>query len=156
VSEDISAMIGPAMYDAFSAPYHACIFERSGCGRLHNCGPDPCHEAYVAHPYSPRAFDLASSYSGSDLPALKRSFRKKAFIYLSVDDGQASPVEWYAGIAEFMAPDVPVVPVVAVPLADGPEEVCQTMMPVAEEYATRLDRGWDTACPAGTWPRAVA
>ena len=148
VSDDISAMVSPKVYAEFSAPYHARIFEQFGCGGLHNCGPNPCHEAYVANPYSPRAIDLADTYSHSDLPAFKRAFRKKAFVYLFFDDAEADPVDWYAGIMELMAPDVLVVPVVTVPLADGPEEMCQAMMPIADEYARRLDWGWETARPA--------
>jgi uroporphyrinogen-III decarboxylase len=147
VSDDISALYGPKMYAEFSAPYHARIFERFGCGGLHNCGPNPCHEAYVAHAHSPRAIDLAGTYSYGDLPALKRSLRKKAFIYLFFDDAQADPVQWYAGIMAMMAPDVLVVPAVTVGLGDGPEEVCRRMMPVAEEYARRMDWGWETECP---------
>jgi hypothetical protein len=147
VSDDISAMIGPAMYDEFCAPYHARIFERFGCGGLHNCGPNPCHEAYVAHTYAPRAIDLAGTYSYEDLPALKQSFRGKAFVYLFFDDVDADPAEWYAEIMRLMAPDVLVVPVVTVPVGDDPEALCRRMVPIAEEYARRMDWGWVTACP---------
>jgi hypothetical protein len=137
-------MIGPDMYAEFSAPYHARIFERFGCGGLHNCGPNPCHAAYVAHAYSPRAIDLSATYCASDLPTLRQSWKKKAFIYLSLDDGAVDPVEWYAGIMELMAPDVLVVPVVTVAQADRPEETCGAMLPIAEEYARRMDWGWET------------
>ena len=47
-SDDICANFGPATYAEFSAPYHARIFEEFGRGGLHNCGPNPCHAAYVA------------------------------------------------------------------------------------------------------------
>ena len=82
VSDDISAGFSPEIYAEFSAPYHARIFEEFGAGGLHNCGPNPCHAAYVAHPTSPRSLDLSDQFSHVDLPKFKGSLRRKAFIYL--------------------------------------------------------------------------
>ena len=147
VSDDISAGFGPDIYAEFSAPYHARIFQEFGAGGLHNCGPNPCHAAYVAHPLSPRSLDLSDRYSHADLPKFKTSLRRKAFIYLSWT-GPKPPVDWYREVMELMAPDVIVVPVVGLAPADHPDEVCRTLQQVAAEYAQRMDWGWDSTQPA--------
>lgn len=146
VSDDISANFGPEIYNEFSAPYHAMIFNEFGAGGLHNCGPNPCHEAYVSHPLSPRSLDLADDYSHADLVKFKQSLRKKSFIYLYYTEKQPaiyrSPVEWYREIMELMAPDVIVVPEITLGPQENPEELCQALRPIAEEYARRIDWGW--------------
>ena len=142
VSDDMCAQYGPEMFNAFSAPYNARIFREFGAGGLHNCGPNPCHEAYVAGEWSPRSFDLSATYSGDDLPNLKRSLKKKSFIYLIWDTGQ-SPVEWYRTVMESMAPDVIVVPVVALRPEDDPEEISRQLRGIATEYAKCMAWGWE-------------
>lgn len=142
VSDDISAGFSPAIYAEFSAPCHARIFKEFGAGGLHNCGPNPCHAAYVAHPCSPRSLDLSDPYSHGDLPKFKQSLRHKAFIYLFHAGGQ-SPVDWYREIMELMSPDVMVVPVVQLKPQDHPNEVCLELQEIAAEYARRMDFGWD-------------
>jgi hypothetical protein len=142
VSDDVSAGFSPAIYAEFSAPYHARIFKEFGAGGLHNCGPNPCHAAYVAHPLSPRSLDLSDTYSHNDLPKFKRSLRHKAFIYLFYAGG-TPVVEWYREIMELMAPDVIVVPVFTLNLQDEPEALCNDLRPIATEYARRMDWGWD-------------
>lgn len=141
VSDDISANFSPQIYAEFSAPYHARIFAEFGAGGLHNCGPNPCHAAYVAHPLSPRSLDLSDAYSHADLPKFKQSLRHKAFIYLFYDCGQP-PVDWYREIMERMAPDVIVVPEFTLRPQDQPEELCRKLRPIAVEYARRMDWGW--------------
>jgi uroporphyrinogen-III decarboxylase len=140
VSDDISANFGPEIYAEFSAPYHARIFKEFGPGGLHNCGPNPCHAAYVAHELSPRTVDLSDAYSHDDLPMFKKSFKQKAFIYLYWA-GRREPVEWFREIMELMAPDVIVVPVFYLGSNDA-EEVCRKLRPIAEEYAQRMEWGW--------------
>jgi hypothetical protein len=142
VSDDISANFGPPIYAEFSAPYHARIFREFGCGGLHNCGPNPCHAAYVAHEYSPRNLDLADTYSHSDLPKFKVSLKRKAFIYLGWD-GSGDPVAWYRELIETLAPDVIVVPLWVLKPEDHPEELCQQLRPLAQEYARRMEWGWE-------------
>jgi uroporphyrinogen-III decarboxylase len=142
VSDDISAGFGADIYTEFSAPYHALIFQEFGAGGLHNCGPNPCHAAYVAHPFSPRSLDLSDQYSHRDLPKFKQSLRRKAFIYLFYNGGK-TPVEWYREIMELMAPDVIVVPVFQVGPQDEPDELCRNLQIIASEYAMRMDWGWE-------------
>jgi hypothetical protein len=72
---------------------------------------------------------------------MKDSLKHKAFIILNWD-GRADPVTWYREIMELMAPDVIVVPTVHVTLANGPEDICRQLRPIAEEYARRMDWGW--------------
>lgn len=140
VSDDISAGFGPDIYAEFSAPYHARIFQEFGAGGLHNCGPNPCHAAYVAHPLSPRSLDLSDQYSHDDLPKFKQSLKGKAFIYLFYCGGTA-PVAWYREIMELMAPDVIVVPVFHVGPAEA-EGLLRDLRPLATEYANRMEWGW--------------
>lgn len=147
VSDDISAGFGPDIYAEFSAPYHARIFKEFGAGGLHNCGPNPCHAAYVAHPISPRSLDLSDRFSHKDLPKFKQSLRRKAFIYLfycgpSTSLKASGPVEWYREIMESMAPAVIVVPVFTVGPKDDPEALCRALRPIAVEYAQRMEWGW--------------
>jgi hypothetical protein len=146
VSDDVCAGFGPKTYAEFSAPYHAAIFREFGCGGLHNCGPNPCHAAYVSHEFSPRNLDLAYRYSKNDLPKMKHSLRRRAFIYLSYDDldgAQPDPVEWFRGIMELMAPDVIVVPIIYCRPEDRPQALWSQLLPVAEEYARRMEWGWE-------------
>ena len=73
---------------------------------------------------------------------MKHSLKKRAFILLNWD-GNPDPVDWYREIMELMAPDVIVVPTIFVAPEDGPEEICCRLRPVAEEYARRMDWGWE-------------
>jgi hypothetical protein len=141
VSDDISANFGPEVYREFSGPYHARVFSEFGPGGLHNCGPNPCHAAYVAHELSPRTVDLSDTYSHADLPRFKESFRRKAFIYLFWDGG-TEPVQWFRDIMELMAPDVIVVPVLQVGPEGDAEGLCARLRPIATEYARRMEWGW--------------
>lgn len=152
-SDDISASFGPDIYREFSAPYHARVFREFGCGGLHNCGPNPCHEAYFEHEYSPRSLDLASPYSDGDLPRLRDSVRGRGFIYLYWD-GERDPVEWYRSLMETMAPDVLVVPVVMLAPDRDPADVCRRMRPISLEYAQRMRWGWDRLSGSGAPGRA--
>lgn len=149
VSDDVSAGFSPAVYAEFSAPYHARIFAEFGAGGLHNCGPNPCHAAYVAHPLSPRSLDLSDAYSHADLPRFKQSLKHRAFIYLFYSGGQ-SPVAWYRDIMERMAPDVIVAPVISVGPNDEPEALCRALRPIATEYAARMNWGWDDPASKST------
>ncbi|MHB1295908.1 MAG: uroporphyrinogen decarboxylase family protein [Anaerolineae bacterium] len=142
VSDDICANFGPKLYAEFSAPYHARILKEFGCGGLHNCGPNPCHEAYVAHEYSPRNLDLAGTYSYGDLNRFKQSLRKKAFVYISWDGLGGTPEQYFTDIMEQMAPDVIVIPTFHARPEDDPEVLVQRLRPIAEEYAKRMDWGW--------------
>ncbi len=144
VSDDISANISPASYERFSRPFHNRVFERYGGGGLHNCGPNPCLEGYLSHSPPIRAIDLSYMFSKGDLPRIKRVLRKRAFVYLGdfpVDAEEA--IEAYRGIMELMAPDVIVVPHLTVPLKSDPGEVYRRMRVIAEEYAKRMDWGWE-------------
>jgi len=143
VSDDISAGFSPSVYAEFSAPYHARIFEEFGAGGLHNCGPNPCHAAYVAHQFSPRSLDLFDQYSHDDLPKFKESLRQKAFIYLFYC-GAKTPVDWYRDVMELMAPDVIVVPVFEISPEDNPEALLHELRKIATEYAGRMNWGWAT------------
>ncbi len=149
VSDDICAGYGPDIYAEFSAPYSARIYAEFGAGGLHNCGPNPCHAAYVARAPWPRSIDLSDRYSHDDLPKLKRSLRRRAFVYLSYCEGPG-PVEWYRQIMELMAPDVIVVPTVGVGPDDGPEGLCRELQEIAGQYAQRMDWGWDLPCEKAT------
>jgi hypothetical protein len=142
VSDDICSSFGPATYMEFSAPYHARVFAEFGRGGLHNCGPHPCHSAYVAAPWSPRALDIEDQYSHRDLPALAHSLRGKALVYLGWDQMAGDPVRWFGDVMELMAPRVAVVPIIKLAPGDEPETVCRRLLPIAREYAQRMDWGF--------------
>ena len=121
-----------------------CVFQRYGGGGLHNCGPNPCLEGYLSHNPPIRALDLSYMYSHADLPRMKRVLKKRAFVYLGnfpVDPAEA--IEAYRQIMELMTPDVIVVPHLIVPLRSEPREVYRRMRAIADEYAKRMDWGWD-------------
>ncbi|MCS7305647.1 MAG: hypothetical protein NZ602_11150 [Thermoguttaceae bacterium] len=143
VSDDISANISPILYEQFSRPYHDLVFQRYGPGGLHNCGPNPCLEAYLSHRPPPRSLDLSYPFSQRDLPRIKQVLRKRALVYMR--DFPANPAEAiaaYENIVEQMAPDVIVIPLVTVALGHDPAELYRRLRILAEEYAKRMDWGW--------------
>ena len=142
ISDDMCAMYGPAIYDEFSAPYHIMVYERYGCGGLHNCGPNPCAERYVAQRFSPRCLDLAYTYSKDDLPMLKQAVKQKAFLYLYWD-GKTDPVEWYRGVVEIMDGEVLVLPSFSFsPGTVDPEEIYRKLREISREQAARMKWGF--------------
>ena len=144
VSDDISANISPSMYDRFSRPFHNMVFERYGGGGLHNCGPNPCLAGYLSHQPALRSVDLNYEYSKNDLPAIKETFRKKALVYLGgLPAEPEEAIHAFREIMELMAPDVIVIPHVIMPVDKNPCEVYHRMRSIAEEYAKRMDWGWE-------------
>jgi hypothetical protein len=144
VSDDISANISPASYARFSRPYHNMVFERYGGGGLHNCGPNPCLAEYLGHNPPLRAIDLSYMYSKDDLPRMKQLLKRRALVYMGnfpVDPVEA--IEAYRQIMELMTPEVIVVPHLSVPPHKNPREVWRQMRLIADEYAKRLDWGWE-------------
>ncbi len=145
-SDDISANISPQMYLEFSLPYHEQVYAKYGRGGLHNCGPNPCHGVYLAGDHAPRSVDLSDAYSHADLPALRRSFRKRAFVYMGFDNRMSpgtEPVSWFREIMEIAAPDLIVVPVLTAGSAEEGRVLFDALKPIACEYAMRTDWGWD-------------
>ena len=143
-SDDISAMIRPKMYDEFSGPYHAMIYEKYGCGGLHNCGPNPCQESYVSQKLSPIYLDLAERFSQQDLPKMKHSLKKKAFIrWCSEMTDTKEIVECYRQNMELLAPDVILVPIYTLDSVEQGEELYDALYPISVEYARRMDFGFD-------------
>jgi hypothetical protein len=144
VSDDISANISPEFYRRFSLPYHDRVLARYGGGGLHNCGPNPCLAQYLEHTPAPRSLDLSLRYSRVDLPAIKRVCRRRALVYLGEFPARPEEaIETFRQIMETMAPEVVVIPVLAVRPEDRPAEVYRAMRVIAEEYARRMDWGWD-------------
>ncbi len=142
-SDDISAMISPAMYLEFSAPYHAKIYRKYGGGGLHNCGPNPCHREYFAHRYAPRYLDLSEKYSTDDLKALKDSMRGKAFLRWISEMQDIEEIEaCYRKYMGLLAPDVMLVPMYTVSTAEEGIVLYERLRPLAEEYADRMNFGW--------------
>jgi hypothetical protein len=143
-SDDISAMISPEMFKEFSAPYNAMVYEKYGPGGLHNCGPNPCHEAYISHKYPPSFVDLAEEYSIQDLHLFKESFKKKAFIFLKCDFISIDQAEkQYTEIMELMAQDVMVIPTYETTDKQEAKETYLRLMPISKEYAKRMNFGFE-------------
>lgn len=145
VSDDISANISPELYRRFSLPYHDRVLARYGGGGLHNCGPNPCLAQYLEHTPAPRSLDLSLRYSRVDLPTIKQVCRRRALVYLGEFPARPEEaIETFRLIMETMAPAVVVIPVLMVRPEDRPAEVYKAMRVIAEEYARRMDWGWDT------------
>jgi hypothetical protein len=144
VSDDISAAISPELYRRFSRPFHDQVFIRYGGGGLHNCGPNPCLEEYLRHVPPPRAIDLSFRYSRNDLVTIKRVCRKRALIYMGEFPSQPQEaLHTFREVMELMTPDVIAIPVLVVRREDRPAELYRAMRAVAEEYARRMDWGWE-------------
>lgn len=143
VSDDVSANISPAMYRRFSIPYHDRVFARYGGGGLHNCGPNPCLAQYLEHTPAPRALDLSYRYSACDFPQIKQVCRKRALLYIDIPGGALGAADAYRALMDLLAPDVAAIPVVTVTEDDDPVGVYRRMREVSEEYARRMDWGWD-------------
>ena len=146
VSDDVSSMIGPEMYNAFCGPYHDMIFEKYGRGGLHNCGPNPCAEAYISQKYPPLYLDLTERYSKADLPKLKHLLRKKAFVrwgyYGSEEKSVEELAEQYRGYMEMLAPDLILIPMYIVESVEEGKQLYDAIYPLAVEYAKRMDFGF--------------
>ena len=144
VSDDISANISLELYRKFSLPFHDMVFAKYGGGGLHNCGPNPCLEGYLEHTPRLRAIDLSFRYSKNDLPAIKRQCRRQALIYMGEFPSKPQEaLDTFRGIMELMSPDVVVIPVLNVRIEDSPAELYAAMRTVSEEYARRMDWGWE-------------
>ena len=144
VSDDISASFSPACYRRFSLPYHDRIFQRYGGGGLHNCGPNPCLAEYLNHTPAPRAIDLSWQYSKAEMPAIKKACRRRAFIYmLEFPPEPGIAVDTFREVMELMAPDVLVIPTIYANPEHEPDELHRELRVIAEEYARRMDWGWD-------------
>ena len=144
VSDDISANISLGLYRKFSLPFHDMVFAQYGGGGLHNCGPNPCLEGYLEHTPRLRAIDLSFRYSKDDLPAIKSRCRKQALIYMGEFPSKPQEaLDTFRGIMELMSPDVVVIPVLNVRIEDNPAELYAAMRTVSEEYARRMDWGWE-------------
>ena len=144
VSDDISANISLELYRTFSLPFHDRVFARYGGGGLHNCGPNPCLDGYLEHTPRLRAIDLSFRYSRNDLPAIKRKCRRQALIYMGEFPSRPQEaLDTFRDIMELMSPDVVVIPVLNVRIEDSPAELYAAMRTVSEEYARRMDWGWE-------------
>lgn len=145
-SDDISAMIQPSLYRTFSAPYHARIYEVYGCGGLHNCGPNPCHNAYMSGPGTPRYLDLNEDFSRKDLERLKTSLKGRGFVRWGSD--ARDPVQIvasYRAYMELLAPDLILVPTYTVSTPEEGRALYDALLPLAREYAARMEFGFPLA-----------
>jgi len=70
--------------------------------------------------------------------------RRKALVYLGEFPAEPDEaVRAFREIMELMAPDVVVIPHVAVPPDKGPGELYRRMREIAVEYARRMEWGWE-------------
>jgi len=139
-SDDVSAMISPALYREFSAPYHAEVYRRYGPGGLHNCGPNPCAAAYMAGPDSPVYLDLNEVYSRADLPALREAVRGRGFLRWGSDETDPARIAAdYGKFMELLAPDVVLVPTYTVRRPEDGAALYDALLPIAREWARRTE-----------------
>ena len=138
-SDDISAMIAPDLYREFSLPYHARVYERYGCGGLHNCGPNPCRDAYMDGSLTPVYLDLNEIYSGGDLEALRSSVGGKGFLRWGSDMTDPEEIAAsYERYMELLAPDLMLIPTYTFRRPEDGAALYDRLLPIAREYAKRM------------------
>ena len=139
-SDDISAMIAPHLYRTFSLPYHGRVYEKYGCGGLHNCGPNPCRDAYMDGPFTPVYLDLNEIYSGGDLESLKASLGGRGFLRWGsdmTDPGEIAAA--YERYMELLAPDLMLIPTYTLRRPEDGAALYDRLLPIAREYAKRME-----------------
>ena len=75
---------------------------------------------------------------------IKKVCRKRAIIYLiEFPSRLQQAIDTFGEVMELMAPDVVVIPVLTVTTQDEPEVLYRRMREISEEYARRMDWGWE-------------
>lgn len=145
VSDDVSAMIKPELFQEFSIPANSRIFGKYGPGLLHNCGPNPCAGQYLEHTPPISGVDLSFQYSRADLPKFREPFRRKGILYLGMGfssiDGTIAD---YRYIIESLAPDVIAIPSIVIGEGMVDAGLCDVgrlydeLHAMSREYAARI------------------
>ncbi len=146
VSDDVSAMIHPDLFQEFSIPVNSRIFKKYGPGLLHNCGPNPCAGYYLEHTPVISGVDLSYEYSKDDLPKFRKPFKGRGIIYLSsAFQSYEQTIADYNHIIHSLLPDVIAIPSITIEEADvlsgncNPEKLYEDLRKMSEGYASNMD-----------------
>jgi hypothetical protein len=139
-SDDVSATIGPKVFEKFSLPYNDRIYAPWGSGGLHNCGPHPCREMYMRHESPVKYLNCSHHFSHSDYPALRQVFAGWGVIEPMFDMGERAEqmLAGYHEMMERLAPDTLAIPICIVDNTWSDDDITSLyheMRKISEEYA---------------------
>jgi len=144
VSEDVGSTIGPELFREFSIPYNNRLFQPWGHGGLHNCGPNPCKELYLAHEPKIKYLNCSYRYSQAELPEFRQLFAGWGIVKPMFDNGEA-PEEMLAGfrhMRETLAPDTLGIPICIIDDTWSDSDITSfywDMRKIGEEYAAAMN-----------------
>jgi hypothetical protein len=107
VSDDVCATIGPELFEEFSIPYNNRLYAPWGSGGLHNCGPNPNKDLYLAHNPKVKYLNCSYRYSHQEFPQFRDIFAGWGIVKPMFDNGE-TPEEMLDGfryMRESLAPD---------------------------------------------------
>jgi hypothetical protein len=143
-SDDVSATIGPKIFEKFSLPYHDRLYGPWGSGGMHNCGPHPCREMYVRLQNPVKYLNCSHRYTHKEYPALKQVFAGWGVIEPMFDQNESAE-EMLAGYREMMeslAPDTLAIPICILDKTWSDDDITclyHEMRKISEEYARAMN-----------------
>ena len=143
VSDDVCATIGPALFKEFAIPYNSRVCRPWGSGGLHNCGPNPCKELYLAHDPKIKYLNCSFRYSQEEFPEFRSLFAGWGLIEAMFDNSETAEqmLDGYRTMMENLAPDTLGIPycVVDGSWTDGDiTSFYWDMRKISEEYARNM------------------
>ena len=142
-SDDVSATIGPKVFEKFSLPYNDRIYAPWGSGGFHNCGPHPCREMYVRHANPVKYLNCSHHFSHMEYPALRQVFAGWGVIEPMFDLGERAEdmLAGYREMMEMLAPDTLAIPICIVDNTWSDDDITSLyyeMHKVSLEYARAM------------------
>lgn len=142
-SDDVSATIGPKIFEKFSLPYNDIIYAPWGSGGFHNCGPHPCMKMYVRHQNPVKYLNCSHHFSHTNYAALRQVFAGWGVIEPMFDLGERAGqmLDGYREMMENLAPDTLAIPICIVDNTWSDEEITglyHDMRRISEEYARAM------------------
>jgi hypothetical protein len=142
-SDDVSATIGPRIFEKFSLPYHDRLYAPWGSGGMHNCGPHPCREMYMRLQNPVKYLNCSHHYTHKVYPALKQVFAGWGVIEPMFDQNESAE-EMLAGYREMMenlAPYTLAIPICILDKSWSDSDITglyHEMRKISEEYARAM------------------
>jgi hypothetical protein len=142
--DDVCSMISPRTFEAFGLPYNNRLFAPWGSGMLHNCGPHPAKQLYLAHDPTPKGINCAYRFTKDELAEIGELFAGRAQIEVSFDFGE-TPEEMLEGfrfMMETLAPDTIGVPLCLIDGSWSDDDITSfywEMRKIGEEYAAHMN-----------------
>jgi len=142
-SDDVSATIGPKIFEKFCSPYHDRLYAPWGSGGLHNCGPHPCREMYVRLQHPVKYLNCSHHYTHMEYPALKQVFAGWGVIEPFFDQNESAEqmLAGYREMMENLAPDTLAIPICVLDNTWSDNDITDlyhAMRNISEEYARAM------------------